>query len=102
MRIERDEAFRLELAQRLAHWNSADAELDADGVLPEWFAFGIATAQNALADRVGGHARERLATNRQQLKLARGGRLRRIGSIPRVRLATGHESTPATNVQRII
>src|SRR5215831_107701 len=72
MRIERHQPFRLELAQRLAHRNSAHAKLDADRILAERFSLRIQTTKDPLTNRVGGHARERLPTNREQHEVLRG------------------------------
>src|SRR4051794_30304240 len=71
MRVERHQPFHLELAERLANRNSAHAELRADRVLTQRLALGIMAAKNSLADGVGGHARERLAAQRQQHELVR-------------------------------
>src|SRR4051812_4757368 len=94
MRIERHEPFRLELPECLADWNPADAKLDTDGILAQRLALWVPSAQNSLADGVGGHARQRLSPNRKQLEVSVHGRQGRVGSIHRNSLATGHGQLP--------
>src|SRR5689334_1088148 len=71
MRVERDQPFGLELAQRFAHRNPAHPELDADRILAQRLPLGVDPAKNALADRVRGHARERLTAKREQHEIDR-------------------------------
>ena len=77
MRAERDEPFGLELTQRLAHRNSAHAELVGERVLAQRLALGIVAAENALAQRLDRHAGDRLPLNREHA-WARTGRRGRI------------------------
>jgi hypothetical protein len=51
------------LAQRLADGDSADAELRGERVLPELFALGISTIENAIADGFNGGRGECLASD---------------------------------------
>src|SRR6476620_11314142 len=69
MGIEGDQPLRLELAQRFAYRDAADAELLGDGILAEWLAFRKAPVEDALAERIRRHSRERLAGDREDLRL---------------------------------
>ena len=64
VRVEGDEAFGLELAERLADRDAAHAQLVGERVLSQRLALDVVAVEDAVADRVERHAGDGLALKR--------------------------------------